>query len=123
MLTGVFVQPLVVQGLANEINVGLVFLATVGAKLNFASRTVQFGEHCKRSLAEKHMEGYRLKREPGGSEFNYPSNQEVQTIFISNAREETHRHGLRMQQSGNQWEAILEGSAGQDAPDRLAVHS
>ena len=36
----VFVQPLVVQGLANEINVGLVFLAAVGAKLNFATRTV-----------------------------------------------------------------------------------
>ena len=72
------------------------------------------------------MEGYRLKREPGGSEFSYsatPSNQKIQTLFISNAWEEPHRHGLRMRQSGNQWEAILEGSAGPDAPERLAVHS
>ena len=119
----VFVQPLVVQGLANEINVGLVFMATVGAKLNFATRTVNFGTHCERTLAKKHTEGFRFKRESGESEFNYSSNQEINTLSISNAWEKPNRYGLRMQQSGNQWEAILEGNAGQDVPDRLAVHS
>merc|ERR1711973_597481 len=64
----VFVQPLVVQGLANEVNVGLVFMSAVNARLNFAARSVEFGNHCTRPLAEKHTEGYRLTRKSGRSE-------------------------------------------------------
>ena len=72
------------------------------------------------------MEGYRLKREPGASEFRYsatPTNQKIQTIYISNAREEQRRPGLKMRRSGDQWEAVLEGNTDSDAPERLAVHS
>merc|ERR1711973_947324 len=119
----VFVQPLVVQGLANEINVGLVFMATVGARLNFATRTVNLGTHCERTLAERHTEGFRFKRESRESEFCYSSNQEINTLSISNVREEMHRPRLKMRRTGDRWEAVLEGSVNRGDAESLAVDS
>merc|ERR1711872_324722 len=115
----VFVQPLVVQGLANEVNVGLVFMSAVNARLNFAARSVEFGKHCTRPLARQHTEGYRLTREPGRSEFSYQANQGINSILFS----KTPRPGLRMQRTGDRWEAVLEGDVKQGDGERLAVDS
>merc|ERR1711973_817997 len=115
----VFVQPLVVQGLANEINVGLVFMSAVDAKLNFAARSVEFGKHCTRPLATKHTEGYRLTRKSGRSEFSYKVDQGVNTISFSKSP----RPGLRIQQTGDRWEVVLEGDVKQGDVERLAVDS
>merc|ERR1711973_956039 len=116
----IFVQPLVVQGLSNEVNVGLVFMAKVGAKLNFATRTMSLGTHCERTLASEHSEGFRFRREKGKSEFSYPSKQEINTLSISNARD---RPRMRMQRTGDRWEVVLEGDVKQGDGERLAVDS
>merc|ERR1711973_187282 len=116
----IFVQPLVVQGLSNEVNVGLVFMAKVGAKLNFATRTMSLGTHCERTLASKHYEGFRFRREKGKSEFSYPSEQGINTLSVSNARD---RPRIKMQRTGDRWEAFLEGSVNQDVTEYLAVDS
>merc|ERR1711973_191842 len=115
----VFVQPLVVQGLANEVNVGLVFMSAVDARLNFAARSVEFGKHCTRPLAKTHTEGYRLTRESGRSEFSYKVDQGVNTISFSKSP----RPGLRIQQTGDRWEVVLEGDVKQGDEERLAVDS
>merc|ERR1711973_481748 len=115
----VFVQPLVVQGLANEVNVGLVFMSAVDAKLNFASRSVNFGKHCTRPLARQHTEGYRLTRESGRSEFSYQASSGINSILFSNVQ----RPSLRMQRTGDRWEAILEGNVNRGDAERLAVDS
>merc|ERR1711973_930037 len=115
----VFVQPLVVQGLANEVNVGLVFMSAVNARLNFAARSVEFGKHCTRPLAKNHTEGYRLTRESGRSEFSYKVDQGVNTILFSKSP----RPGLRMQRTGDRWEVVLEGDVKQSDEERLAVDS
>ena len=116
----IFVQPLVVQGLSNEVNVGLVFMAKVGAKLNFATRTMSLGTHCERTLASEHSEGFRFRREKGKSEFSYPSKQGINTLSISNARDQPR---IKMQRTGDRWEAFLEGSVNQDDTEYLTVDS
>merc|ERR1711973_218606 len=116
----IFVQPLVVQGLSNEVNVGLVFMAKVGAKLNFATRTMSLGTHCERTLASKHSEGFRFRREKGKSEFSYPSEQEINNLSVSNARDQPR---IKMRRTGDRWEAFLEGSVNQDDTEYLAVDS
>merc|ERR1711973_63433 len=116
----IFVQPLVVQGLSNEVNVGLVFMAKVGAKLNFATRTMSLGTHCERTLASKHSEGFRFRREKGKSEFSYPSEQGINTLSVSNARD---RPRIKMQRTGDRWEAFLKGSVNQDDTKYLTVDS
>merc|ERR1711973_63782 len=115
----VFVQPLVVQGLANEVNVGLVFMSAVDAKLNFALRSVEFGKHCTRPLAKKHTEGYRLTRQSGRSKFSYRASSGINSILFSNVQ----RPSLRMQRTGDRWEAILEGNVNRGDAERLAVDS
>merc|ERR1711973_683380 len=115
----IFIQPLVVQGLSNEVNVGLVFMAKVGAKLNFATRTMSLGTHCERTLASKHSEGFRLTRGEK-SEFSYSSKQGINALSISNARD---RPWIKIQRTGDRWEAFLKGSVNQDDTKYLTVDS